>query len=655
MNIYKDKKILVTGGTGMIGIPLVKLLIAHGAKVRIVSLDDGTLAHPEAEFLKLDLTEYDNCLKACEGMDYIFHLAGIKGSPKIIQEKPATFYEAMILFNTNMLRAARKTPTIERYLYTSSVGVYSPFMADGSNAEVFYEDEVWKTFPSENDKAPGWAKRMGEMQCESVERENPKIKFSIVRPANVYGPYDNFDPKNSMVVPANIKRAVDGENPFVAWGDGSPIRDFIHAKDVALGMIAAMEKSPGAKHPINLGSGTGYRIKDLVETIVNNLENKPQIHWDTTKPSGDKKRLFDIKRAKETINWSPTISLNDGIKETMEWYQKNKDIVNKRYNVFTDNKKEKKKVLVCGATGFIGRNIAESLCENEEYEVYGTYLKSEPLTNPKIKMIKIELTNKEEVDKIMQGKDIIIQAAATTSGSKDILTRPYIHVADNAIMNSVIFRSAHDHKVGHVVFFSCSVMYQSSPIPLKESDFDASKEIFKSYFGVGWTKVYIEKMCEFYSRLGNTKYTTIRHTNVYGPHDKYDLEKSHVFGATMTKVLTSKDNKLRVWGTGEEERDLIYVADLVDFVEKAIKMQTTPFELVNVGAGKAVSIRNLAERIINHSRLPIEMEFDTSKPTIKTSLSLNCEKAKNVFGWECKTPLDEGIRQTMDWYRKNLL
>ena len=325
MEIYKDKKVLVTGGTGMIGRELVKLLVSLGARVRIASLDDASRAHPNAEFMKVDLMNFDNCLKACERMDYVFHLAGIKGSPKMTQEKPASFFVPTILFNTNMMEAARRKK-VERYLYTSTIGVYSP-------AEVFHEEDVWKTFPSENDKFAGWAKRMGELQAEAYKIQYHWDKIAIVRPANVYGEYDNFDPENAMVIPSIIKRATDGENPLKVWGDGSPVRDFIHARDVARGMVIALEKCP--RTPINLGSGKGYSIKELVEIIVNNLDKKPSIVWDASKPSGDKKRLMNISKAKE-IGWAPETSLEKGVKEVMEWYKKNRNVVDKRYNVFKE-------------------------------------------------------------------------------------------------------------------------------------------------------------------------------------------------------------------------------------------------------------------------------------------------------------------------------
>ena len=310
-----------------------------------------------------------------------------------------------------------------------------------------------------------------------------------------------------------------------------------------------------------------------------------------------------------------------------------------------------KKLLICGSTGFIGRNIAEAFAKRNDFEIYGVYFNSKPFNNSKIKFIRADLTDTKDVNKVVKGKDIIIQAAATTSGAKDILTKPYYHVTDNAVMNSLIFRSAFEHKAPHVVFFSCTVMYQSSQTPVKETDFDANKEICPEYFGVGWTKVYLEKMAEFYSRIGPTKYTVIRHSNIYGPYDKFDLEKSHVFGATIAKVMTARNKKIVVWGTGEEERDLLYISDLIDFVERALDKQSAKLELFNVGYGNSISVNDLVKKIIKQSGKDIKIEHDLSKPSIKTKLCLDISKAKDSLGWSPKVSLDEGIRKTIDWHR----
>ena len=315
----------------------------------------------------------------------------------------------------------------------------------------------------------------------------------------------------------------------------------------------------------------------------------------------------------------------------------------------------KRKILICGSTGFIGRNIAESFAENDNFEVYGTYLKSEPLNHRNIKMIKVDLTHKGDVNRIIKGMDVVIQAAATTSGSKDTIAKPYYHVTDNAVMNALIFRAAYDYKVQHVIFLSCTTMYQSSDFPIKETDFDANNDIYPSYFGGAWTKVYNEKMCEFYSQIGTTKYTVVRHSNIYGPYDKFDLEKSHVFGATITKVMTAKDGGIiSVWGEGKEERDLLYVSDLVYFISLAINKQNNKFELYNVGYGMSISVSELVKKIVDISGKNIIIEHDMLKPTIKTKICLDIIKAKDLLGWVPKTSLDDGIKKTMEWYKSNI-
>lgn len=315
--------------------------------------------------------------------------------------------------------------------------------------------------------------------------------------------------------------------------------------------------------------------------------------------------------------------------------------------------KKRQRILVCGATGFIGRNIVEKLAAQTDIDLVAVEHEKPHFRCPKVTWIQADLTNEKDVAHALSDVDIVIQAAATTSGAGDIINRPYIHTADNAIMNSHIFRAAYEQSIAHVVFFSCTVMYPSSQQALFEEDFTG--EIMPQYFGVGWTKVYIEKMAEFYASLGRTKYTVLRHSNIYGPHDKYDLDRSHMFGATITKVMTTQDDKVVVWGEGEEKRDLLYVEDLITSVELAIERQEKPFGLYNIGSGEAFDVKDIVTRIIAASGKDLDIEFDRTKPTIKTSLFLDCTKAKNEIGWERSTLLKDGITATLRWYNARSL
>lgn len=325
-NFYNGKKVLVTGGTGLIGRPLVKFLAKLGAEVTVASLDTGVKLASGIKFIHADLRELSSCIECCEGQDFVFQLAGVKGSPKMCIEKPASFMVPTIQFSFNMMEAARRTG-VERYLFTSSVGVYAP-------SHVFCEDDVWTTLPSNNDRFAGWAKRMGELQAEAYKIEYGWDKISIVRPANVYGPYDNFDPENAMVIPSLINRAIKAQSKLVVWGDGSAVRDFIFAEDVADGMLEAVAK--GISEPINLGSGSGVSIKSLAQSIVANLPGEGiEIEWDKSKPTGDALRLMNTERAK-SYGIHPKVSLDKGIRRTIEWYVNKKYENSGRYNSFTE-------------------------------------------------------------------------------------------------------------------------------------------------------------------------------------------------------------------------------------------------------------------------------------------------------------------------------
>jgi GDP-L-fucose synthase len=329
-DFYRRRSVLVTGGTGLIGQPLCRRLLELGAHVTVGSLDDPSRAPAGVQFKRVDLRHFESCQQIAAGHDTVFHLAGVKGSPRMTAERPASFFVPTLQFSLNMMEAARQAGA-QHYLVTSSVGVYSP-------AEVFHEDDVWRTFPSPNDRFAGWAKRMCELQAEAYRIEHGWENVSIVRPANVYGPFDNFDPNNAMVIPSLIHRAVRGERPLTVWGDGSPVRDFIHAEDVARGMLLAVAKP--VREPINLGSGSGITIKQVAEAVAKavgeTMDGKPlELSWDTTKPAGDAKRLMDMTRASEA-GFQCVVPLEEGIRQTVDWYLENRERADLRYNAFTD-------------------------------------------------------------------------------------------------------------------------------------------------------------------------------------------------------------------------------------------------------------------------------------------------------------------------------
>tara|TARA_X000000368_G_scaffold169395_1_gene133667 strand:+ start:5795 stop:6736 length:942 start_codon:yes stop_codon:yes gene_type:complete len=311
-----------------------------------------------------------------------------------------------------------------------------------------------------------------------------------------------------------------------------------------------------------------------------------------------------------------------------------------------------KKILICGATGFIGKNITLGLSKNKNYEIHAIRFKRPAYKTPgNVKWHKADLRNPSLVDKLIKNMDIVVQAAATTSGSKDIVSKPYIHVTDNAVINSFMFRSAYTHKVKHFIFPSCTVMYPSSKKATKESDF--SGKIIDKYKGAGETKVYLEKIAKFYSMLCDTKFTIIRHSNIYGPHDKYDLDKSHVFGATITKVLTAEKN-IEVWGTGNEIRDFLHADDLVNFIKLAIRNQRSQYEIYNCGSGSPLKVRELVKKVVKISGKNIKIKYNQAKPSIPFNMYLNTKKASKELGWKPKINIDIGIKKTIEWWEENI-
>ena len=288
----KNKSALVIGASGMVGTALMKVLGSSKTYFKIKGVD-----------IETDMTIKSNT-EIIKDYDHIYHLAGKKGSPQTAKERPAD-YLPMLQFDTNIIEAVGKYKP-EWFLYTSSIGVYPPM-------EVYEEDKVWHEVPSENDKIPGYIKRMGELSCYAIRATYGYENISIVRPANIYGPNDNFG-KNSMVIPALIKKGCEDDMINVC-GDGSPIRDFIYCEDVAKGMLHMVENK--VNHTVNLGSGEGVKISDIANTIGKHFDK--EVKYDKSKPNGDMKRLMSMKRAND-FGFTPKTSLNDGIQKTIEWY-----------------------------------------------------------------------------------------------------------------------------------------------------------------------------------------------------------------------------------------------------------------------------------------------------------------------------------------------
>jgi GDP-L-fucose synthase len=298
------------------------MLCDAGAHVRVVSLDRLNVDN-RAEHVLGDLTDFSLCRDLTKDMDFVFHLAGIKGSIEVTKSRPASFFVPLLMFNTNVLEACRINE-VRKVVYTSSIGAYS-------SAEIFREDENLDGTPM--DMFPGWAKRMAELQIKAYREEYGLENFAVVRPCNVYGPGDNFDPENAMVIPTLMYRIFKQEDPVVIWGDGSAVRDFAFSRDVAEGVVLALYHGTGGGF-VNLGSGTGVRIRELVETLHSFLPFNYE--FDASKPSGFPRRVMDISRARELIGYNPATSLIDGLKETWEWFVENQDEYLKKKNYFKE-------------------------------------------------------------------------------------------------------------------------------------------------------------------------------------------------------------------------------------------------------------------------------------------------------------------------------
>ena len=305
-------KILITGCNGLVGKHLVKKCLESAHEVVGVDINDNTSNYNESFiFYKMDLTNDENIknLFAFERPDAVFNCFGIKGSPIRAKEKPVDFLYPSFKINTEIINqcAIRNIWLV----FVSSVGVYAP-------AEKFVEDDVWKTLPGEADWFPSWSKRMGEILLEACKIQYGYKNWAIIRPANIFGEYDNFD-GTGTVIASTIKKVVEAQNnsSIEAWGDGSPIRDFVYAGDVADAILQLYKNKTHIT--INFGSGEEISIKSMIESIIKISGKNLDIIWDASKPNGDMRRQMDITKQK-SYNLLPIFGFENALEKTYDYY-----------------------------------------------------------------------------------------------------------------------------------------------------------------------------------------------------------------------------------------------------------------------------------------------------------------------------------------------
>lgn len=316
-----------------------------------------------------------------------------------------------------------------------------------------------------------------------------------------------------------------------------------------------------------------------------------------------------------------------------------------------------KRVLVLGGSGFIGSSITQFFARDSKYQVTSTYFSSEPPKITQVAWIKINLLDSVQTLNLFKKKfDVVINSAAVTSGANIISKNPEVHVLDNIRINSNIIEGI--SKGSHpnlFIFLSCTVMYPSSQVGIKESESIMIENIFPKYFASATTKMFVENLCRFYSSLTKTKFVIVRHTNIYGPGDKFNLEFGHVLSSLIIKMHNAS-GKVKLWGDGTEKRDFLYIDDFLKFIKLLINYKKlSSYTVFNVGSGKSIPIRELAKQIRNLVNKKIAIGYSKDSRQLKVNICVNIKKVEKELGWKPSTNLADGLVHTYSWYKSNLV
>ena len=314
---FKDKTVVVTGGSGFVGTHMITKLLRLGANVKThvhkspIRVQDGRITALHG----IDLTRLDDALRLIEGSDYVIHLAGNIANPKLV---PTDFQIGLnqITLITNVLEASYKCGVKGFVDVNSSTGY-------PDRRHPITEDEYWDDEPYIAYYGYGWMRRYREKVMEHTSHLTD-MKIGIARGTAIFGPHDNFNLETCHVVPALIRRVLSDENPFVAWGSPDVVRDFLYVKDVVNGALLILEKGESMR-PYNLGYGSTVTIGDILNTILEVTGKNPKIEWDNSKPTTIPFRKVSTDRISKELGFQPQYTFTEGIEKTINWYLENKN------------------------------------------------------------------------------------------------------------------------------------------------------------------------------------------------------------------------------------------------------------------------------------------------------------------------------------------
>lgn len=307
------KRICVTGGAGFLGTHLIRTLKEHGAREIFVP------RYPEYDLVReADIIRMIDTAKP----DIIIHLAAKVGGIGANREKPGEFFYDNLMMGVQLIHQSW-LKGVEKFVAIGTICAYPKY-----TPIPFKEEDLWNGYPEETNAPYGLAKKMLLVQSQAY-REQYGYNSIFLLPVNLYGPGDNFNPASSHVIPALIRKCLEAKEQnaaeIVAWGDGSPTREFIYVEDAAEGITLATERY-NSSEPVNIGSGFEISIKDLTETIARLTGFTGGIRWDTSKPNGQPRRRLDTTRAREAFGFEAKTDFEEGLKRTIAWY------VNERAN-----------------------------------------------------------------------------------------------------------------------------------------------------------------------------------------------------------------------------------------------------------------------------------------------------------------------------------